>query len=506
MSTPIEGKPILSISQSNLDRSNALRASMGLPPLQQITNVKVVTPEPKQVTGKDLAELQGRAANTISPVRPQENEAVSFMKIPFVGQKAGGTSQVPSTTIADPLQFIGFGAATKAAVKGGSILVGAIKSGSKPVVKEGAKDIGLSIKPSSDYLSSQRFERQTRTLPKPSSITPPRPTPPLKPQSTPPSFTSTNINLGRGIGFVVPKGGKGGGASNFFKPPPKAPEPQKPTSGKEVNTGKGLMQIVKEKPLTTQKQTQQFKEYPISLGKTTLQTVQKTKQTTKADQLMKDYLKGLQTLTLKKQVKQNQSQDIIFIAPQKTKGQQSFIQPQKQKQRSVGVILPVFRQSQKPQQPQRFSFNQKQSPVQRQSPVSRTSTIFTQPKIPSNTNALPKYDIFSPKTLGEPAPKKRLPFDGFLKFDSLNGGGGPAGGGGAKRSYIGNVPEFQFTGMFNRTETRYGRGTSVPRGYKITNKPASNAFTAFSRASGQGRKSGKQSKPKSLSNKFNRLI
>lgn len=113
------------------------------------------------------------------------------------------------------------------------------------------------------------------------------------------------------------------------------------------------------------------------------------------------------------------------------------------------------------------------------------------------------------KTPNNPIPgfKKKPPFDFPFSFNAENGPGGPAGGSGATKAFVGNVPEFQFTGMFNRTETKYGKGGSIPRGYKLSKQElkSSKSFSVFSKASGQTKKSSsRQSKP--LSNKFNRLI
>jgi len=124
-----------------------------------------------------------------------------------------------------------------------------------------------------------------------------------------------------------------------------------------------------------------------------------------------------------------------------------------------------------------------------------------------------------------PPSKKRFPGVPFFDFNPENGPGSPVGGGGLKKNFLGNVPEFAFTGMFNKTEIKYAKAGGIPREYK-SGKPAFNAFTKasgqqaggkqkitaksqessflFDKFSSQGKKSSKQSKP--LSNKFNRLI
>lgn len=496
MVDPIQGKPPLAISQGNLQKSDALRASMGLPPLEKETSVSVVSTQPKQVTRSDLAELQGKAANTVAGSNPKDNEAVSFLKVPFVGSKAQGTNMVPSTTLLDPLQFSGVGAGTKAAIKGGSILVDVLKSQAKPASKIGTKDIGLNIAASKTFQSTQRFERQTRTLPKPGSINTPYSSPPKAPKTTPSSigFTGTNVNLGRGIGTMTKSGGKGGITNDLFKPPPSPPSPPKPSQGKEVSAGKGLIQLVKEKPITTQKST--FKQYPISLGKTEVKTVPKQTQLTKADQAMQKYLQSLQTMTLKRQTKQKQSQDSLFMPVQKQSGKQSFGQPQKQKQRQTPIILPIPRQTSKTLPTGKFVPTQKPTPVQKQPPLLKVPPLlFTPPRIPSPPPKTPSNPIIPAKIPSEPPTTKKKPIDFPFKIDPINGGGGSVFGGGSNKGYLGNVPEFSFTGMYNRSETIYTRGT--PRVSKKELSP-SNAFTKLS---GQGRK---QSKP--LSNKFNRLI
>jgi hypothetical protein len=514
MSSPIEQKSgSIIISPQTLAKSDALRQQAGLPPLETVTNVKTVSQsEPvKTVTRSDLANLQGQAAEKISPQRDQENEAVSFLKMPFVGQKVE-TKEIPSTSILDPLQFVGAGSAGTLIAKGSSKLITVLKPEAKQAIKEGTKDIGLNVKPTDAFTASQRFERQTRTLPKPNSV--PSPIPPKTPKTEPPDIGTgpwIKINLGRGIGRLISTGDKGGNVLPKSSPPPKSPP-------KEVSAGKGLIQIVKEKaPVKPKQITEQksvFKEYPISLGKSTLQIIPKVKPVTKAEQATKNYVKSIQELRAKQKFKLDAKTGLVIIPQFETKNQTKTLTrktSERYKQRQIYAV------KLKPQQKQRMIGllnNPKTKYKQRMiGLLNNPKTKYKQRSLPAlipvqkhlsklatkqNPRPIPILNTpKTPKEVSEPRSKKRIPFLGPFSVNPINAQGSEGGLGGARKSFIGNVPEFEFTGMYNRIETIYGRIPKVPKSNKETYK-ATSIFP--------GKNKSEKSKGKALSKKYTNLI
>lgn len=98
---------------------------------------------------------------------------------------------------------------------------------------------------------------------------------------------------------------------------------------------------------------------------------------------------------------------------------------------------------------------------------------------PSSTPSSSPYSTPSEELLSPPSKPKRIYSIWPWLPNPTQGPGGPGGGGGAKKSYIGNVPEFNFTGMYNRQETIYGRVKTPKMGKlsKATRKSISNRLT-----------------------------
>lgn len=119
--------------------------------------------------GGSLAETQGylfasihggdiRTEKGIVNIGPQENEGVSFLKVPFIGRKAGSTEIVPETSFANVLQF--WNAPWDLAAIGGIKL--ADKVGPKLI--GGAKEIGSKAKTTIQERAMQNqynFPKQT---------------------------------------------------------------------------------------------------------------------------------------------------------------------------------------------------------------------------------------------------------------------------------------------------------------------------------------------------------
>lgn len=504
MSSPLGTTPVrtpIEISQQQLARTNAIRASQNLPPLEQSVPVRVTSPsEPPLTIREKLENLQGSL-----PKPQQDNEAVSLLRIPYSGSKTynqalsnigienkAGTKvssqNIPSTSIADVATIIPVGFGVGLAAKG---VASYAKVGSKTVAKVGSADIGLFVKESPAFSSAKRFESQTRTLPKPDTV---KVNSPFKSEnvglgnskmgmeirSEPPL---TKINLGTGIGKMVSRDTTKGGISTSSKPPPTKPsfDPFKSSSEKQVGAGKGLVQLIREKPITRQipktikpkfemnqalkqenflrnltnkpkpkplVQKSSFKEYPIFLGKSKPQiirtkvlpiTIQKQTQAQKQTQ---KYLDTLQVNKFKMKHKTEQNFMPIF------KTRQTFKQSQPQKQPQPQIIIP--RQA----QPQR-----NKTPV----PIVPTIPIFP-------TNPPQRQPPIKPP---RPPDKKRPPLFPPLGSNSNTFTDSILGKSGNRKGYTGNVPEFQFTGMYNRQETIYGKVKNP----KTTGKSLSSKFS-----------------------------
>lgn len=100
-----------------------------------------------------------------------------------------------------------------------------------------------------------------------------------------------------------------------------------------------------------------------------------------------------------------------------------------------------------------------------------------------------------------PPGKKKPPFEfpGWLP-NPTQGPGGPGAGEGSRKGFVGNVPEYEFTGMFNRPEIIYGSARTnpkLPKAQKGGNSERSFVFNS---------RDAKPSKAKSLSKRFNNLI
>ena len=463
MSSPItqSNEPVkpLQVSSNVLSRSDALRASIGLPPLEVEEKVQVVKGEQSlPVTRQQLAEKQG----SLQP--SEDNEASSFLKFPsvpdFIAKPLGisqpakiTSSKVPSTTIVDALQFIPIGTGIGLATKGANALIDVGKSEAKTVSKEGSKDIGLFVKESNDYLNAKRFTSQTRTLPKPDSIRPsssPPPKPNVKSGGDP--FKSTNVNLGTGIGRMVNINEKGANTDKSIPKPPNNPsnDPFKSSGEREIKSGKGLVQLIKEKPeIKPNQQKSTFKQYPISLGRTKTQIVKpKILTQTKAQLETERYLKTLQERKFKVKQRTDQQQITIFETPQKTKQTQ--------------IVSTIPKQTTKQTNPFATITNTKQTQPQLHKQPQPQKMKIPNPLIPRNTPNIPKPK--NPPNKPQPKPpeippskKKLIPIFPVGKSNPLNGGGSSISGSGTKKSYIGNVPQFSFTGMYNRSETIYGK-------------------------------------------------
>ena len=458
----------IQISQANLNRSNYLRAQQDLPPLQEVANVRVVQPtrtsyssptsgpQPEKIVTqakqeptlaatpaqKNTPDVRAQYEQALSTLKPSGGggEAVSFLRFPFSPNKGSTSNNIQSTTILDPLQFT-VGGAGRVIKTGGEALIGILRPQAKTISKVGASDIGLNIKPSEAFIKAKSFESQASRLPPPASAKPTSPpkTPrvPTSPSGGGPSFTSTNVNLGKGLGRMIPKNSGGGIlSSDVFKPsssPP--PSPPKP-AGKEVSAGKGLVQLVREKPQIEKPQiTQEQKvipEKPKLLQKQKQEPILKQKQ--KQEQILQPKIKQTQTQRFKPKPRQKQRLIFVPLIPQGKQPPKQIPtlvpgQPQKQKQ-GGGMPIPT-------------------------PPITVTPTMLIPPPTRNTPPPTIPPPIRNPPPTEQPPPTKRPPpFVGLLNPQS--GALGKVGKGGSRKGFTGNVPLTSIVGIYNRSEISYG--------------------------------------------------
>lgn len=475
--TPVSGtpvtsskSPVLKISQAELEKSNALRASQGLPALEKVTTVQIVTPTRGQTktvstppTLGQPQDLRAKLAQAQGTLQPSGGEAVSFLRFPFSPNKGSSSGGIQSTTILDPLQFLGVEAGVNLAAKGGSALLTLLKGEAKTLIKTGTADIGLNIKPSEAYLKAKSFESQASKLPQPASVKAAK-------IPTVPTFTSTEITLGRGIGSKTGKGGATS-ASDLFKPSPPS-KPSTTTGNKEVTVGKGgLTQIVREKPQVQKSKTvSTMKEQEVKLGTGQVKQIQKqdqilkeklqpkTEQRLQQKQTQDTILKQIQKTRILPRPKQEQTQGLVLPIPTKTKQTQ---QPRpKQKQKMTGLIPTPPPAKNKTRPTTVPTFIQRTTPKQKQGggypkpiPHPTISTLFIPTPPPPRPGPIPKP---TPTETTPPDTKKTPPF-GILTGGAKSGGLGKVSKYGSRKGFIGNVPLESIVGVYKREEISYGK-------------------------------------------------
>lgn len=467
------------------------------------------TPPPPRPQAKPIIPASPRTQPVKGPVRneyvqmrediasgkttyegPKENEAVSFLKMPFVGQKST-SENIPSTSLADVGQFVPLGVGAGKAAKGIDALGNIIKSESKTTVKTGSADIGLSLnEKTSKQINEQKakdqfdlFNRNVQAIKNKGPVVyQTRQSKEFLKEPVNSPFKETNANLGKGTGKIFyesPSGKKyfpaegpafkGKTGKEFLDTIPQygkkidtrdihstkeykahRDEMNRLMGGKEVQVGKGLVQKIKQEPKIkplVQKPT--FKEYPISLGKSKVQIVRPK--------------------VLPKQ---------ITVFKEKQKQKQTQENKQEQKLRSL------FGTETKQKQPQPYLSIPKQGQPQRIIPKQK------QPQIPRSKIPIPFIPVFRPTPPPPKQPPVKIPKPNPKKppessrrrpppFTILTGKGvsprSILGKGGSAKNYIGNVPENSFTGMYNRSETTYGN----PKTPKSTSKSLSRKFKSL---------------------------
>jgi len=349
------------------------------------------------------------------------------------------------------LAFIGLG------VKGGGV------KAIKPVKATPAKFIVSQSSRTPTYRATNLYrdfyevkEGKLITKPSKSSIfeydtgEPSLPPKPPRPAYGADGYKSTKIDLGVGIGKIVPR--EPGGTILLPKkpvepsqPPPKKQEPVKETESKTA-TGQVL---VLEKPIQEQKtilKKPQFKSYPVFLGTANgkVETIQATKPITKTKVAQKQSfipaykpLKKEEQKTKQVSVIQKQSQLVSQKPIIKQKEQQRYKFAQIPKQKEKQKLVPLLKELYVPETKQAQLFRHKFIQTQEQDVV---------PKL------VQKQQLEQLKI----TPLKEKP---IILFESPSGE--KRGKTRKERSrdrieFIGNVPLREFAGVYKRKEITYG--------------------------------------------------
>jgi len=446
--------PVIRATQANLDKTNALRASQGLPPLEKVTTVQVVPSTKTTQSETGVTTLFGKTFKTFTPTsEKQTGEASSFLKVPFSGQKAQG-GEVPSTSLADVFAFVPIGSLEKGAISAGkeisSFFTKAFAKEAPKAAETGAKvgtsDIGLNVP---KYTDKFRTEKNIQSMINEKMKSPPPEMARQGKEVTPtPEIT---VKLGVGPGKVVSSNKGGTGILEGTGRPPTTP------TEKTVSAGKGLEQIVREKQVTktVQKQKPEFEQ----------------KQLSKQEQFLKDQEKAKteQTGKTEEKLKAKQEQSLI-----ERTGLRYIKDPGKPRQEQkqtpvppVPILKPRPTTGEKPKPfptlvPPVPITTTKQSQKQDQGGIGITD-LLTVTKIPGNPSPPPPKPTPPPtKTppTGETTTDKKRPPD--LGVLGVGGGGGLVGKvskGGFRREFVGNVPEASIIGTYKRSELSYSQRT-----------------------------------------------
>lgn len=272
-----------------------------------------------------------------------------------------------------------------------------------------------------------------------------------------PRFTETNINLGRGLGFFVSKG-KGG---LYERPRP----PQPPTNTHE-EIPKGFKAIESGGTITLQKL-----EEPKTETITKPLTRKQRKQLENINQNVRLGV-GVGTIIKTGTVIKTRSK-----INQKVKPRYVIIPKQRQKQRSKLIVIPKQEQSQssklaelnKQANKESQTFKQQQDQVfkQEQSQLFKQPQTFKQKQEPKLTSILltaPKLDLAEipiQTTTQETVPRqttKLPPGPPLLDFTRRRKNRRKLTKA-EKAEFIGNAPENQIEGLYNRAEIKYGLKT-----------------------------------------------
>lgn len=244
-------------------------------------------------------------------------------------------------------------------------------------------------------------------------------------------FSENKINLGKGIGNLIPKtGGREAMTRTFKKPPPPSftrtfEEPK----GNTKEVGGGLLTILKEPKVTKSPQILR-KPKPSSTQIVSVSNIQKPR--SNLNQIMGGYLKNLQKTRAKPEqiTKARQSQIFKESQTQRNKPLQFNIFKPVQKQTQSSIFRPIAGSK---QQPKPF-FGFIQSPKQGTSPKQSQTfkPVFPNPQQPKQkpvqAQTQPPRIPTKQETTNPKPPKALLPFIGsFPKGRRGKKGSGPTG-------------------------------------------------------------------------------
>ena len=432
------GAPI-DISSRQLAITNALRAEQGLPPLQNVEKVNVV----KGTQSEPATAEQG-------------SEVSSFLKMPFAGQKVQG-GNIPSTSLADiaSLTPLPFGIAED--------LGGLIKPVSNVFEKEFAgviTPIGLKVGKALTEAKGPLLDimgKGEQVLGGPVE----------KAGSS--TFTSKTASLGKGVGKTISKGGGTSPMDILGKggPSEKPSFSTKPSSSeKTVSAGKGLEQIIREKPLTKTETKMRSKpefETKHALKQEKFLREQETRPVEKTVQEEKTGTKSIEE-TIQKQ-KEESPTALLTKTDLLTKTGLKFVKPAPKQKEENGLII-----IQKPPLKTKQKEGEKFEPIPIITPIhTNSTTTVTTPKnktrrgfglTPIITPRIPIHETISTPPEETPTKKKPPIIAGILGgVGGLPGGGGRGAASGATKTFRGNVPMADIVGVYKRGEISYNPKT-----------------------------------------------
>jgi len=231
-------------------------------------------------------------------------------------------------------------------------------------------------------------------------------------------FSENKINLGKGIGRLVPKSGGGEAIRKTFKkpPPPSFTRTFEEPKGNAKEVGGGLLAILKE-PATIKKTPQVLRKPKVTSTQIiSASNIQKPR--TNLNKIMSGYLANLQKQRLRPEqaTKARQSQIFKPVQEQRQQSKQFSIFKPAQKQTRSSIFKPILspRQQPKPFSGLITSPKQGQKPHQGQSykPIFPTPQRPTQKPTQAQTqpNRTPTLQI----TKNPKPPKALLPFIGSI--------------------------------------------------------------------------------------------
>ena len=200
-------------------------------------------------------------------------------------------------------------------------------------------------------------------------------------------FSETKINLGKGIGNLIPKSGGREAVTKTFKkpPPPSFTRTFEEPKGSTKEVGGGLLAILKEPKTVTKSPQILRKPKPSSTQIVSVSNIQKPRSS--LNQIMSGYLKNLQKQRAKPEqtTKARQSQIFKPLQEQKNKPVQFGIFKPIQKQTQSSIFKPTQSPRQQPKPFSGFIQTPKQGTSPKQGQPQIFKPIYPTPQTPRQT-------------------------------------------------------------------------------------------------------------------------